>query len=93
MNSGSWGQILSLCNCPINHNFNKICDVMGYFLNQNTGNSKFCFANSEKKAILVRAWWHVLSNFLGMTRTVLLNCSIKAEIRAVDSQWDLTILL
>ena len=32
-----------------NHNFNKICDVIGYFLNQNTRNSKFCFASSEKK--------------------------------------------
>ena len=30
---------------------------------------------------------------LGMTRTVLLNCPIKAEIRAADSQSDLTILL
>ena len=28
-----------------------------------------------------------------MTRTVLLNCPIKAEIRAVDSQSDLRILL
>ena len=36
---------------PINHNFNKICDIIGYFLNQNTRNSKFCFASSEKKAI------------------------------------------
>ena len=35
----------------------------------------------------------VLSNYLGMTRTVLLNCPIKAEIRAVDSRSDLTILL
>ena len=58
---------------PINHNFNKICDIIGYFLNQNTRNSKFCFAS--------------------MTRTVLLNCLIKAEIRAVDNQLDLTILL
>ena len=37
---------------PINHNFNKICDTIGYFLNQNTRNSKFCFANSEKKSHL-----------------------------------------
>ena len=37
---------------PINHNFNKICDIMGYFLNQNTRNSKFCFASSEKKSHL-----------------------------------------
>ena len=36
---------------PINHNFNKICDIINYFLNQNTRNSKFCFASSEKKAI------------------------------------------
>ena len=35
---------------PINHNF-KMCDTIGYFLNQNTRNSKFCFASSEKKAI------------------------------------------
>ena len=34
---------------PINHNFNKICDTIGYFLNQNTRNSKFCLASSEKK--------------------------------------------
>ena len=34
---------------PINHNFNKLCDIIGYFLNQNTRNSKFCFASSEKK--------------------------------------------
>ena len=54
---------------PINHNFNKMCDIIGYFL------------------------WRVLSNYLGMTRTVLLNCPIKAEIRAVVSQSDLTILL
>ena len=55
------------------HNFNKNCDILGYSLNQNTRNSKFCFAS--------------------MTRTVLLNCPIKAEIRAVDNQLDLTILL
>ena len=34
---------------PINHNFNKICNIIGYFLNKNTRNSKFCFASSEKK--------------------------------------------
>ena len=37
---------------PINHNFNKICDTIGYFLNQNTRNSKSCFASSEKKSHL-----------------------------------------
>ena len=70
---------------PINHNFNKICNIIGYFLNQNTRNSKFCFASSEKKKS------HLSARVLA--RTVLLNCPIKAEIRAVDSQSDLTILL
>ena len=38
---------------PINHNFNKICDcdIIGYFLNQNTRNSTFSFASLKKKAI------------------------------------------
>ena len=40
---------------PINHNINKICDIIGYFLNQNTRNSKFCFASSEKKKPFKRA--------------------------------------
>ena len=40
---------------PINHNCNKICDIIGYFLNQNTRNSKFCFASSEKKKPFKRA--------------------------------------
>ena len=34
----------------INHNYNKICDILGV-LNQNTRNSEICFSNSEKKAI------------------------------------------
>ena len=78
---------------PINHNFNKICDIIGYFLNQNTRNSTFCFASSEKKKPFKRAHDGALSNYLGMTRTVLLNSPIKAGIRAVDSQSDLRILL
>ena len=40
---------------PINHNFNKICDIIGYFLNQNSRNSKFCLASSEKKKPFKRA--------------------------------------
>ena len=40
---------------PINHNFNKICDIIAYFLNQSTRNSKFCFASSEKKKPFKRA--------------------------------------
>ena len=79
---------------PINHNFNKICDIIGYFLNQNTRNSKFCFASSEKRKPFKRARDGAYCPItLGMTRTVLLNHPIEAEIRAVDSQSDLTILL
>ena len=36
---------------PINHNFNKICDIVGSFLNQNTRNLTIFFASSEKKNI------------------------------------------
>ena len=68
----------------INHNFNKICDIIGYFLHQNTRNSTFCFASIEKKSHL---------SMRLMAGTVRLNCPIKAEIRAVDSQSDFTILL
>ena len=45
---------------------------------------EICFASSEKKS-------HLSARV--MMRTVQLNCPIKAEIRAVDSQSDLTILL
>ena len=34
---------------PINHNFNKICDILGSFLNQNV---RDVFANSEKNSHL-----------------------------------------
>ena len=37
---------------PINHDFNKICDILGSSFNQNTRNSEIFFASSEnKKAI------------------------------------------
>ena len=36
---------------PINHDFNKICDILlGSFFNQNTRNSEIVFASSEKKS-------------------------------------------
>ena len=80
---------------PINHNFNKICDLVGYFSNQNTRNSEIFIASSEKKKPFKRArdGAYCPITLIGMMRTVLLNCPIKAEIRAVDSQSDLTILL
>ena len=40
---------------PINHNFNKICDIIGYFLNKNKRNSKLWFPSSEKKKPFKRA--------------------------------------
>ena len=51
------------------------------FLNQNTRNLKIFFASSEK-------WWCILSNYLGMMRSVL----FKAEIRGVYCQSNLRIL-
>ena len=53
------------------------------------------FASSEKKSHLrARVMARTIQLLiLGMTRTVLLNCPIKAEIRIVDSQSDLRILL
>ena len=40
-----WHEVL----LPINHNFNKICDIWGSFFNQKTRNSEIFFASSEKK--------------------------------------------
>ena len=51
------------------------------------------FANSEKKKPFKHVRDGVLSNCLGMTCIVLLDCPIKAEIRAVDNQSNLRILL
>ena len=81
---------------PINHNFNKICDILGSFLNQNTRNSEIFLLAVKKKKPYKRARDGAccpITNYLGMMRTVLFNCPIKAEIRAVDSQSDLRILL
>ena len=51
------------------------------FLNQNTRNLKIFFASSEK-------WWCILSNYLGMMRSLL----FKAEIRGVYCESALRIL-
>ena len=72
---------------PINHNYNKICDILGFFEIKTQEIPSF-FPSS----------WRVLSNYLGMKRTVLLHCPISADIKeqlngTVDSQTDLTILL
>ena len=80
---------------PINHNFNKICNIIRLFFKSKHKKFEICFASSEKKRPVKRArdGAYCPITQLGMTRTVLLNCPIKAEIRAVDSQSDLTILL
>ena len=38
---------------PINHNFNKICDIIGYFLNQNTRIRNFVLLAVKKKPFKV----------------------------------------
>ena len=58
---------------PINHNFHKICDIIGYFLKQKTRNSKFVLLAVKKKAIYAHTWWRVMCNYLGMTRTIKLS--------------------
>ena len=79
---------------PINHNYNKICDVLAVLKKESLRNSKKFLASNEKKSHLsARTRWRVLSNYIGMTRTVLLHYPISAEIRTVDSQSDLKILL
>ena len=40
---------------PINDNHNKIGNILGFFLNQNTRNSESFFASSEKKKPFKRA--------------------------------------
>ena len=37
--------------------------------------------------------WHVMPNYIDMMHSVLLQCSVNAEIRAVDSQSDLRIIV
>ena len=47
----------------------------------------------KKSHLSARTRWRVLSNYIGMKRTVVLHYPISAEIRTVDSQSDLKILL
>ena len=69
-----WHKVL----LPINHNYNKICDFLGFFKSKHKKFQEF-FASSEKKR-------HVLSNYLGMMYTVLLHRPISAEISTINSQ-------
>ena len=68
---------------PINHNFNKICDILGSFLIKTQEIPRFFLLAVKKSHLSARV----------MARTFLLNCPVKAEIRTIDSQSDLRILL
>ena len=79
---------------PINHNFSKICDIIGYFLKSKQKKIRNFVSLAVKKSHLSARVMARTVQMLGMTlmtHPVLLNCPIKAEIRAVDSQSDLTI--
>ena len=67
---------------PVNHNYNKICDILGFF-------KLVFFLPAEKKSHLsARVRWCVLSNHLGMTRTVLLHCPIKVMLHETSRNDD-----
>ena len=63
---------------PINHNFNKMCDIIGYFLNQNTRNSKLCFASSEKKKPFKQFWLFTILKIKTNLRNRLLLYSVNS---------------
>ena len=66
---------------PINHNYNKICDILGILKLKHKKIPRVFFLLAEKKCHLsARLQWCVLSNHLGMTRTVLLHCPIKVML-------------
>ena len=73
----------------INHNFNRICDILGFFFKSKPKKFRDVFASSEKKS-------HLSARVMARTVQLLRHdayCPIKAEIKAVDSQSDLRILL
>ena len=84
-----WHKVLS----PINHNDNKICDILVvfFFLIKTKEILRVFLIAVKKKKKEVRN--RVLSNYLGMTHTVLLHCPVGAEIRTVHGQSDVRILL
>ena len=47
---------------PINHNYNKICDILDFFLIK-TRNSESFLACSEKSQLSARVRWRVLSYY------------------------------
>ena len=83
-----WHKVL----LPINHNYDKICDILGFFKLKHKKFQEFFFPLAVKKSHWsARLLWHVQSNHLGMSHTVLLHCPVSTEIKTVDSQSDLRI--
>ena len=70
---------------PIDHNYNNICEILGFFINLQ--HKKF------QEIFLLVGEKQPFKRMSVMMRTVLLHCPISAEIRTVDSQSDLRILL
>ena len=77
---------------PINHNYNKICDVLTLSKINNTKNSKSFLASNEKSHLTARTIVRTFQLHRHEDKcTVLLHCPVSAEIRTVDSQSDLRI--
>ena len=64
---------------PINHNYNKICDILGIFRLKNKKFREFLLAEKKSHLSAHVRWW-VLSYHLGMTRTDLLHCPVKVML-------------
>ena len=75
---------------PINHNYNKICYILGLFLikTQEISGVFWLHAAVKKSHLNTCIRWCTLSNYRHDVY-----CPITAEIRTVDSQSDLRILL
>ena len=69
----------------LNRNYNKICEILGFFINLKHKKFQVIFLLVGEKQPFKRK--------SVMVRTVLLHRPISAEIRTVDSQSDLRILL
>ena len=74
---------------PINHNYNKFCDILGFFKSKLKKFGDF-FVGSEKKPFkCARAMARTVQLLRLDMYCVLLHCPISAEIRTVVSLSDL----
>ena len=59
---------------PINHNYNKVCDVLALLKIKKKQEIQRVFLLAGKKRPFKCAHdWRILSNYIGMTRSVLLS--------------------